>query len=319
MLTLKHLNLLEHPKFEEQGIKDLLDVLQLSDHFLLTDMYGCLSGWISCYVMKPHNVTDLCQWSLGSGLKQLSKTEVTDLKKLTPKELVVDLGNNKISEIDFEDAESLAEINFQELDMKDIVPATTVLLHNNPVICDCRVYNLVQYVRDMLKTSLKTMVDLKLGDTSCSSPQLLEHIKVEDLKPQNVTCPYGMKCSVGDCQCFYRPYDNAVVIDCSNKNFTECPRIESEGEKVELNLVGNSIRYGPNSSLGYDNVTTLYLSKNRIEQIEWVPPKIKILKLDDNQLTHLNSEVLKMINSTSVLRLSNNPWTCDCSALEFQG
>ncbi|XP_074042848.1 uncharacterized protein [Leptinotarsa decemlineata] len=65
------LNLLERPKFDEYGIQDLLDVLQLSDRFLLTDLYSCLCGWISCYVMKPHNVTDLYQWSLHTGLQQL--------------------------------------------------------------------------------------------------------------------------------------------------------------------------------------------------------------------------------------------------------
>ncbi|XP_074032292.1 uncharacterized protein [Leptinotarsa decemlineata] len=70
------LNLLEHPKFEEHGFEehgaeDLLDVLQLSDRFLLTKLYTCLCEWISRYVMKPNNVSGLYQWSLETGLHQL--------------------------------------------------------------------------------------------------------------------------------------------------------------------------------------------------------------------------------------------------------
>ncbi|XP_074029879.1 uncharacterized protein [Leptinotarsa decemlineata] len=64
------LNLLERPKFEEHGVEDLLDVLQLSDRFLLTELYNYLCEWISCYVMKPHNVSGLFQWSLETGLHQ---------------------------------------------------------------------------------------------------------------------------------------------------------------------------------------------------------------------------------------------------------
>ncbi|XP_074035033.1 uncharacterized protein [Leptinotarsa decemlineata] len=65
------LNLLEHPKFEEHKAEDLLDILQLSDRFLLTELYICLCEWISCNVMKPHNVSDIYQWSLETGLHLL--------------------------------------------------------------------------------------------------------------------------------------------------------------------------------------------------------------------------------------------------------
>ncbi|XP_074035712.1 uncharacterized protein [Leptinotarsa decemlineata] len=70
------LNLLEHPKFEEHGTEDLLDVVQLSDRFLLTELYICLCEWISCNVMKPHNVSDIYLWSLETGLHQLRMNTV---------------------------------------------------------------------------------------------------------------------------------------------------------------------------------------------------------------------------------------------------
>nr|XP_023015590.1 protein toll [Leptinotarsa decemlineata]XP_023015591.1 protein toll [Leptinotarsa decemlineata]XP_023015592.1 protein toll [Leptinotarsa decemlineata] len=245
---------------------------------------------------------------------------VTELKKVTSNELEVDLSSNKISTVNFKNSEHLAPDTVKEYDaMNSIEYPTTVLLSNNSLICDCRIYDLVQYLEDTFNPAVKAMVDLRIGDNNCAEPDLFQHIKIEDLRPKDISCKYPLKCETSShCQCLYRPFDKSVVVDCSYRNLTECPRIDVDFSRVEMNLVGNMILYGPNASLGYDNVTNIFLSNNRIEQIKWVPPEIEVLKLDGNHLTHLNTDVLKMMNSSSILTLSNNPWTCDCSAFEFQ-
>ncbi|XP_074036226.1 protein toll isoform X1 [Leptinotarsa decemlineata] len=249
-----------------------------------------------------------------------SSFHVTESKHIASKNVKVDLSNNKISVVEFKDWEHLAIETFKNQHVKkNVVPLTTILLYNNPLSCDCRNYDLVRYFKDMLNPAVKAVVDLRIVDSNCAAPDSLQHMKIEDLQPQYISCPYLSKCETSSqCQCFYRPFYKSVSIDCSYRNLTECPRIDVNFRRVEMNLVGNIIRYGPNSSLGYDNVTNLFLSNNTIEQFEWVPPKIKILKLDGNQLTHLNTEVLKMMNPSSMLTLYNNPWSCDCSALELQ-
>ncbi|XP_074036229.1 uncharacterized protein isoform X3 [Leptinotarsa decemlineata] len=89
-----------------------------------------------------------------------------------------------------------------------------------------------------------------------------------------------------------------------------------------------------NPFMNCDQLEELLLSGNRIDEFPLIimhmilrrklnlkqdnSSSFHILKLDGNQLTHLNTEVLKMMNPSSMLTLYNNPWSCDCSALELQ-
>ncbi|KAG5883177.1 hypothetical protein JTB14_018194 [Gonioctena quinquepunctata] len=253
---------------------------------------------------------------------QIGSIMVTDLKKLTDKKFVIDLSNNHISEVNFMAAEALALIDIKNLDaLHNQEPSTVVLLENNKLECDCRIYDLVRYVRDKMNPAVKSMVDLKLGDSLCQSPESFQHLKVIDLQPQYIRCPYELcKCS-NECDCLFAPVNKTVVVDCSSRNLTDYPWFKVQGnfhQHIELNLNGNMMSSGPNSTLGYDNVTSLLLANNRIKHLQWVPPKVKILKLDGNRLRHFDMDVLEMLNSTSTLTLSHNPWTCDCSATDFQ-
>lgn len=43
------------------------------------------------------------------------------------------------------------------------------------------------------------------------------------------------------------------------------------------------------------------------------------MELSNNNITHLNDSVLTMLNKTSCtnITLGNNPWTCDCTVINF--
>ncbi|XP_074030548.1 protein toll [Leptinotarsa decemlineata] len=160
---------------------------------------------------------------------------------------------------------------------------------------------------------------MRLKNNECTSPRYLKGKKLSDLQLELIKCPYPMKCkSSSDCECFYRPFNDTVEVDCSYRNLTKFPRIEVEGERVALNLVGNAISESPYSSLGYENVTSLLLSNNKISRVTWLPPRIEIIKLDGNQLKYMTPYILRKMNNSSTVELSNNPWTCDCFAANFQ-
>ncbi|KAG5883179.1 hypothetical protein JTB14_018196 [Gonioctena quinquepunctata] len=238
--------------------------------------------------------------------------KVSDLENKSDNEIKIDLSENIISEVEFSENDRKKIENHDALHNQQ----THVNLKNNKLACDCRIYPLVRYIREM-----QFMVNFTLADTLCDSPQPFQHVMIEKMQPQDVWCTYP-KCKCSDkCDCLIAPFNETMVVDCAGRNLTDYPWFEvkiNAHKYIELNLNENMISSGPNSTLGYDNVTSLLLSNNQIKQLQWIPPKVKILKLDGNRLRHLDSGVLKMMNSISNLTLSNNNWTCDCTAFDFQ-
>jgi protein toll len=266
----------------------------------------------------------------------LSHNHITcvKLQDMTPlvKKLIVNLEHNNITVVDF----SLVEYIASSGDMKDAFSNsdptfTTVFLANNPLDCNCINYDLLRYTRDAMLPEVKVMFDIKTENLTCASPPELEGFLLQTLKPKLLTCPLN-KIITRDtgcpynCSCSWRPFDTTVVVDCSNMNLTEFPEIVLDQMKpirfnqTEVHLEENNLIVGPGSNLtGYDNVTRLYLSYNNIETITWLPPQLEVLHLDNNELSHLNYDVLHTLNSSNLINLSlnNNPWNCGCDSVNF--
>ncbi|XP_044259086.1 protein toll-like [Tribolium madens] len=85
-------------------------------------------------------------------------------------------------------------------------------------------------------------------------------------------------------------------------NWTNFSQIEVHLEDNELEMVNLT---------GYHNVTKLFLSRNHLKELSWVPPNIQVLHLDHNNITRLNYDTIQVLNSTN-LTLDHNPWICDC-------
>ncbi|XP_019877038.2 protein toll-like [Aethina tumida] len=117
---------------------------------------------------------------------------------------------------------------------------------------------------------------------------------------------------------------------CSNRNLTQVPTFVAplncsiwnqvyRIKNIEINLSNNSLKEAPNSQDGYEGVTEMNLSKNKIGNINWVPPHIQKLYLSHNHLTSMNDTILDKLNgSIKYLSLDRNRWTCDYSALKLQ-
>lgn len=147
-----------------------------------------------------------------------------------------------------------------------------LFLSNNPIRCDCEIYDFVNYVQDIKITSWRIMEDI-----TCDGPFDYQHVSLKSLDSRELTCP--MEVCPEECVCRRRPYDKNYLVDCSYKNMTRVPVISINDqtlERIEVNLNGNLLEDSPSMLEGYKNVTRLYLSGNNIKQLKWIPPKIEV-------------------------------------------
>lgn len=180
------------------------------------------------------------------------------------------LSNNAIKYVDLKYVDVLLEANNPPRSQ------VQVDLQNNPLVCDCTNYDLVQYCQ-LMKPKVTAQIYLQVGGTRCTQPEIFQDIQIQQLKPENVSCEKPVKGCPKECKSFWRPFKSFLVFDCSNRNLTSFPKIPvNDHENVELNLIGNDIRGGLNSSLGYQNVKNLFLSNNKLQELKWIPQGIEV-------------------------------------------
>lgn len=92
---------------------------------------------------------------------------------------------------------------------------------------------------------------------------------------------------------------------------------------TELILENNLLTSLPNAtSLDFLNVTHLFLSRNRLTDLDTplISSHLAVLTVDHNNLTGVNLETMRRLNNASSLRLVTlhaNPWACDCQARDL--
>lgn len=170
---------------------------------------------------------------------------------------------------------------------------SVVDLSDNPIECDCRAYDLTRYFKEMMDPQVRMMFEILPGGLKCAPSSLLEDVSVADLHPKDLTCSLMQiaqnytDCPQG-CACAWRKWDKSIVISCENGNWTEAPPIFlPEGleklvayNQTEVHLEGNLLISGPSfNDTGYENVTKLFLSNNRIKNFNWVSAKTQVSKI----------------------------------------
>ncbi|OCT61302.1 leucine-rich repeat-containing protein 3 [Xenopus laevis] len=134
---------------------------------------------------------------------------------------------------------------------------------------------------------------------------LLVHLKTI------AACPKSCQCS---------DTNGATVVHCSSRDLEEIP-IDFPMDTVSLKLDANKIHQVPNNAFKDLNyLQELDLSRNSIEKIELAAFKgvsegLKLLDLSGNQIHTIPKEALAKLRAK--VRLSNNPWHCDCNLQEM--
>jgi protein toll len=206
-------------------------------------------------------------------------------------DITVDLTYNNISVIDLQKLELLAlgQNHNQPL------PNRRILLEQNPLMCNCEVYDLLRYLEDRLEPEARSFFEIIPGSLSCAGPPEIRGTAVKQLSSLTIQCslPRLVDCP-HPCGCYERPADSALIVECSGLNLSQSPANLPDPVKfnvsvlspqrirlnqTELRLRGNSIStLPPTTAPGYDRVTRLYLSQNNISTLEadQVPPHLQV-------------------------------------------
>lgn len=137
---------------------------------------------------------------------------------------------------------------------------------------------------------------------------------------------YGIKCPY-KCDCNYERTKMGLDIMCTD------PEAVTEFEALPKPNTGAAVLYMPSKNLtklpftnvsGYDSLRELLVANNQLNDlsISNLPKNLAYLDISNNSFQFLRPEVLKWFAQRNrrinlKIRLSNNPWNCDCSSLEF--
>ncbi|EDW35705.1 GL17072 [Drosophila persimilis] len=133
----------------------------------------------------------------------------------------------------------------------------------------------------------------------------------------NAACPDGCHC------CFNRSTDY-FMIDCRNAHINYYPLLtHAIPYNAILQLDTNKVEIITHS-LGHDSLRELHLFDNKIADLPFhlIPKNITLLDLRKNQLEALEDQVVDFFREREEsaeleIRLSANPWKCDCRAKSF--
>ncbi|XP_011506342.1 PREDICTED: protein toll-like [Ceratosolen solmsi marchali] len=306
------------------------------------DIFGHISPFQPCTSLEElylsyNNITEIySDWTTSSArLRELDLSYnlldylQTDDLQFVSKSVSLDLRYNSISQVNLERLERVSA-NKSFVESRYV----HVRLEENPIHCDCDLYSLLRYVNKEMSTAALNYMRLELGGLSCSSPDYMSGRKLTELRTKKLKCLIqssysrpGDPCgSDSPCDCWLRPADRALILDCAAKNLTRPPPwIDARTvERIELDLAMNRLEAMPDMNVkGYQKVRTLNLSRNNIDRVheKLISPNLEILNLDGNNLTYIDLKILRKFSSnsslTSKLTLHGNPWYCDCSTYDL--
>lgn len=242
----------------------------------------------------------------------------TDLQISSKQQLEIDLRHNNI-----------ATVYFNNFITEDNPTQMKIYLENNPIVCNCQILDFVKYIKnpELIK---KTGITMELGELNCTKPEKLRGRSVMDVKPLELTCPFDdpssnleKRCPETCSSCDVRLDDRTLLLECyGNLSISSLPNAANSSlQNVELKIEGQGLTEIPSSSsIGYRQITKLFLAGNDIKNVGELPPKLVELELQNNQIEVLNDTTIMSLNYSTTLKsmkLSGNPWRCDCSNLAF--
>ncbi|KAL7728775.1 hypothetical protein ACLKA6_004138 [Drosophila palustris] len=259
----------------------------------------------------------------------LTRLDYSDLDFVSRFDLTVNVTHNQISTVQFYTKTGLQQPE-KGLNFVHGVKTVHVDLNDNPLICDCVLIRFLQFVQGDLRPDYARHLIIDTNQLVCQAPKSLETRPISLVKPQELLCkfdqeedPLQRRCP-SNCECFVRTFDLTLIINCSNSDFTKLPklpRLPPSLQKLELFVENNTLLKLPDHNApGYESVTSLYLAGNNLTQLEvsQLPRNLTYLDVQRNQLMHLNATEFSYLNGSSLqLRLSQNPWICDCDASDL--
>ncbi|XP_057337981.1 protein toll-like [Microplitis mediator] len=264
-----------------------------------------------------NNISEIFgDWILAADIRilNLSHNYVNSLKtadlQFVSRDVYLDLSFNKIEQIYFGEV---------EISDEDHPKYLIVDIEYNPLICDCNMYSTLQFLDNKMPFAT-VLFELAIDKLKCNgkvSPPKTYACEFQEilLDDEIGMCPEN-------CSCKVRPADQRFLVDCSYRELTEAPSVINWflSADIEVNLTGNHLTRIPfKNQTGYDQVTVLSLSHNKISEIpiNMSFNYLEELYLDNNDITKIDDEVLEILQASKHLRnltLHNNKLAFDCDS-----
>lgn len=159
-------------------------------------------------------------------------------------------------------------------------PVVRVKLSENPLVCDCKIYNLLRYAKNQMHSEIRKLLQLDIWTMKCdrptryasSSPALIDPQELNECLTSESNKPDKEDpCSdVSPCACYVRPEEQVLFVDCKRRELTQAPRLinPKNMSKVFLDLEGNQLQRAPDMhDQGYEHVVVMSLANNQIDSI----------------------------------------------------
>ncbi|OQR80255.1 hypothetical protein BIW11_05184 [Tropilaelaps mercedesae] len=273
-------------------------------------------------------------FSAGSPIREiyLSKNRLTTFPRIQfqalPKLSILDLDDNEIqffavplfasmdtkvflrrNRLEFVSIELAKSYPKQESIYSSAVGTHRFHLEGNPFKCDCNIYNFLRYLQKEMKPEVAEFEHVELYQCSDRDEALLS-VKLDLLSCRVSDCPSG-------CECFLQAHDASMHVRCRDLGLASIPKLPSN--VTHLDFEGNVLKHYPGELALYKQLREVVLDGNNINNVDELfvnaPPSLQLVSLTGNRL-----EALRLVSTNISYRmaLANNPWICDCSALEFK-
>ncbi|XP_053403012.1 uncharacterized protein LOC123554932 [Mercenaria mercenaria] len=189
-------------------------------------------------------------------------------------------------------------------------------LTNNPIICDCNMNTLIDFIQENAKNCTIPENEYFFNDWLCRAPTELDGRKMLSVKPEETYCEISISRCPQECTCYERATVKQIIVDCRNKTLSSIHRNLPDA-KLELWYSGNKI----NNIISFpspENIIVLDVSRNKLETITGEAIQrmktLKVLRLDSNVLAYIPKEIA-MLKNLEAVNIVSNPLTCDCQTL----
>ncbi|XP_059472244.1 protein toll [Neocloeon triangulifer] len=223
--------------------------------------------------------------------------------------VVVDLRKNNLTCVNLMNVEN----HFSD-DDKHNHPAkgrnVLIKMDGAAIACDqCETYGLLTYLEKKYSEKVYNLFKIEMNtENSC----------VVGLTSEDFLCPISaipnVK-SLENCTVAYRRAYKGVQLTCNQHVYPQPSELKNLQKIPILQIAFQNL--SGNFSLHEVNPSWLHLGNNNLTAVEALPPNLTELELHGNSLRRLSQEILEKINKTQRLTLGNNPWKCDCEAVEF--
>lgn len=235
---------------------------------------------------------------------------------------VLSLASNELTTLSYEDfnftSSTPVVLNLEDnhisvniSDPTDDINSVIVVL-NRIDCCNVNVSNFMAYV---IKDSSR--IRFAIPNLHCSSTHSVTTRSIDKFNFRTMTCPVD-ECPA-NCRCLKKPFDNALIVNCSYANLTHPPNIAYSGNysRVELLLDHNELLELPNVEQDL-TITVIQASHNLLKTIHPrnLPRNLRVFNVSHNQIQRLDERVFEKLKNMDSLRhiaLGNNSWRCDCS------